>query len=199
MVKREEVQKEYDDLYRIKPNKWNSPDRSNFMIEVLKNHIPDPKEVVDVGCGNGITLQNYRASNHTAKLYGIDPSKEGIKLAQQRVPDGRFTTKEYFEDVKKFDLVLCLGVAEHVEDLSDFLVYLKGLVKDDGLCYFEVPHNLVYSKGSQTFRRLTVGSKQIEWHFPLKKWETFLTEAGFEIVKRYKGLNVTWEFIWILR
>lgn len=199
MPDRKAVQKEYDKLFKVKPNKWDNPDRSRFMIEILKQHIPNPKEVIDIGCGNGVALENYRRYNKTAKLYGIDPSLEGIRLAQQRVPDGIFTTEEYFEDIKKFELVICLGVAEHVEELPKFLQYLKSLVSDGGYCYFEVPHNLVYSKGPESYRRLTVGSRQIEWHFPSERWQELLLEAGFEIVERYKGLNATWEFIWLLK
>lgn len=199
MPSRENVQKEYDKLFSLKPNKWDNPDRSNFMIEILKEHIPNPENLIDIGCGNGVALENYYQHNPKVKLYGIDPSKEGIRLAQKRVPSGIFTTEEEFIDIKQFDVVVCLGVAEHVEDLENFLKYLKSMTKNGGFCYFEVPHNLVYSKGPETYRRLTVGSKQIEWHFPLEKWEKLLLTAGFEIVNHYKGLNVTWEFIWLLR
>lgn len=194
-----EVQKEYDALYRLKPNKWGTPDRSEFMMRTMSVYLPNPQEVVDVGCGNGVTLETYRRYNPATKLYGIDPSKEGIRLAKLRVPDGIFTTETEFEDIKQFDLVLCLGVAEHVEELSDFLKYLKAMVKPNGFCYFEVPHNLAYSKGPKTYRRLTVGSKQIEWHLLSTQWENLLIDAGFIVIDRVKGLNVTWEFIWILQ
>lgn len=191
------VQKEYDEFFRLKPNHWHNLDRSNFMIRVLDEYIPNPTTLVDVGCGNGITLENYSHSKPMVKLYGIDPSNEGIRLSKLRVPDGIFTTEEQFDDIKKFDVVTCLGVAEHVEDLEAFLKYLKEMVS--GYCYFEVPHNLVYSKGPETYRRLTVGSKQIEWHYQRSKWEELLLEAGFKIIAPYDGLNVTWEFIWVLR
>lgn len=199
MPTRSEVQKEYDALFKVKPNKWDNPDRSNFMINVLKKHIPNPKEVIDIGCGNGVALEVYSKYNPSPKLYGIDPSKEGIRLAKERVPNGYFTTEEVFEDIKIFDLVVCLGVAEHVEDLSNFLKYLKNMVKPNGFCYFEVPHNLVYSKGPETYRRLTVGSKQIEWHFQREKWEELLLNSGFSIIERVIGSNATWEFIWVLQ
>jgi trans-aconitate methyltransferase len=104
MPLRAEIQKEYDALFRKKPNKWDNPERSNFMIKILDCYLPNPKEVIDVGCGNGVTLENYRRHNKTAKLYGIDPSQVGIELAQKRVPDGIFTTEEAFEEIKQFDL-----------------------------------------------------------------------------------------------
>jgi len=196
---KEEIQKEYDEVYRKKPDKWGTPDRSDFMVKMLEPFIPNPENVIDIGCGNGIALENYRRYKPNANLYGIDPSIEGLRLSKERVPDGHFTTEDEFEDIKKFDLVFCLGVAEHVEDLPNFLKSLKDKTKEGGFCYFEVPHNLVYSKGPETFRRLTVGSKQIEWHLKRNAWEALLIKAGFKIVKRIRGENVTWEFIWILK
>lgn len=198
MPSREEAQKEYDALYLAKPNHWAAPDRSKFMIDALEKYIPKPKDVIDIGCGNGVTLENYRKYNSSAKLYGIDLSKEGIALAKKRVPDGIFTTKDEFDDIKLFELVLCLGVAEHVEELLPFLKSLKEKVADYGYCYFEVPHNLVYSEGPETYRRLKTRSRQWEWHYPRHRWEFLLLEAGFEIVEKCFGLNATWEFIWIL-
>jgi len=199
MPDRRAVQQEYNEFFKLKPNHWNNPDRSIFMTLTLNKYITNPTNLIDVGCGNGVTLETYSRYNPSVQLYGIDPSDEGIRLAKLRVPNGMFTTKEEFDDIKKFDIVTCLGVAEHVEELKDFLLYLKGMVKDDGYCYFEVPHNLVYSKGPETYRRLTVGSKQIEWHYQRSKWEELLLEAGFKIIAPYDGLNVTWEFIWVLR
>lgn len=199
MPPKELVQKEYDLLYKDKPNHWDNTDRSDFMIKVLDDLIPDPKELIDIGCGNGVALENYRRHNATAKLYGIDLSEEAIRLAKERVPDGIFTTKDEFDDIKKFDVVICLGVAEHVEALVEFLASLKARVKQGGYCYFEVPHNLVYSVGPQTYRRLKTRSRQLEWHFPSSKWEKLLKGAGFEVVARHKGLNSTWEYIWVLK
>ena len=196
---RAEIQAEYDEMYRQKPDRWGSKDRSNFMIQVLNDFMPNPRCAVDIGCGNGVTLENYRRYNQSAILYGIDPSPEGIRLAKKRVPDGIFTIEDEFKDIKKFDLVICMGVAEHAEELPEFLKSLKERLTDKGICYFEVPNCLAYSAGPETYRRLETKSRQFEWHLPLETWESMLIEAGFEVVKRYKGLNVTWEFVWILR
>ena len=199
MPSREEVQKEYDTLYKFNPAKWSNTDRSDFMIKVLENHMPNPETVVDVGCGIGVALENYHKHNPKAKLYGIDPSNEAIRLSKERVPYGHFTIEDEFDEIKQFDLVFCLGVAEHVEDPVQFLRGLKRKVKSGGVCYLEVPHNLLYSKGPETYRRLTTRSRQIEWHLPRKRWERMITLSGFEIAQSYTGLNATWEFIWVLK
>lgn len=199
MPNKDEVTKEYDRIYKENPNKWSNTDRSDFMINILKDVIPNPKHVIDVGCGSGVALENYKRYNPLPQLYGTDFSEEALRLAKEKVPDGIFTIENNFDSIKKFDLVLCLGVAEHVEELLEFLKSLKAKVRKNGFCYFEVPHNLLYSRGSETYRRLETRSRQLEWHFQHNKWEELLIEAGFEIVSRHKGLNPTWEFIWVLK
>ena len=201
MGTKENIKDEYNKLYKKWPNKWGNNERSVFAANIIKELAPLTKTIIDIGCGIGIALETMRAYFPDADLYGLDPSEEAIELAKARVPDGTFYA-EFLEDLKskkKYDVVICLGVAEHVEDLPEFLKSLKTLLKKDGILYFEVPHNLIYSRGPKTYRRLTVGSRQIEWHLELKDWEKKLIEAEFEIVKRYRGYKSSWEFIWVLK
>jgi 2-polyprenyl-3-methyl-5-hydroxy-6-metoxy-1,4-benzoquinol methylase len=201
MNTKENVKKEYNELYKTRPTKWADTSRSVFMANAIKELMPVPKTIIDIGCGIGITLETMQSSFLEADLYGLDPSEEAIELAKTRVPNGTFYADflDEFKSKKKYDIVLCLGVAEHVEDLPEFLKSLKTLVKKDGILYFEVPHNLIYSRGPKTYRRLRVGSRQVEWHLDLRDWEKKLLEADFEVIKRYRGKKPSWEFIWILK
>jgi len=201
MGTKENIKDEYNKLYKKWPNKWGNNERSVFAANIIKELAPLTKTIIDIGCGIGIALETMRAYFPDADLYGLDPSEEAIELAKAKIPDGTFYANflDEFKSKKKYDVVLCLGVAEHVENLPEFLKSLKTLLKKDGILYFEVPHNLIYSKGPKTYRRLTVGSRQIEWHLELKDWEKKLIEAEFEIVKRYRGYKSSWEFIWVLK
>ena len=201
MGTKENIKDEYNKLYKKWPNKWGNNERSVFAANIIKELAPLTKTIIDIGCGIGIALETMRAYFPDADLYGLDPSEEAIELAKAKIPNGTFYANflDEFKSKKKYDVVLCLGVAEHVENLPEFLKSLKTLLKKDGILYFEVPHNLIYSKGPKTYRRLTVGSRQIEWHLELKDWEKKLIEAEFEIVKRYRGYKSSWEFIWVLK
>lgn len=197
MRSRQELKDEYNEFYRNDPNKWTKTDKLEFMIDAIK-HYPTPKTVLDFGCGSGIALKLYGRFNPTAELYGIDLSEEAIELAEDRVPYANFTTEDEFEDIKKFDFIMCLGVAEHFEELLEGLKDLKKRLAKKGILYLEVPHNLLYCPGPNTFRRLEVGSHQVEWHLRRNKWESLLLQAGFTVLKRLKGRRPAWEFIWIL-
>lgn len=201
MNTKEDVKKEYDNLYKTHPTKWADSTRSVFMANAIKELVPAPKTIIDIGCGIGTALETMGKYFPDAELHGLDPSEEAVKLAEAKLPSGTFYAEflEDFKTKKKFDVVICLGVAEHVEDLPEFLKSLKTLIKKDGILYFEVPHNLIYSRGPKTFRRIKIGTRQVEWHLELRDWEKKLMDAGFEVIKRYRGLKPSWEFIWILK
>jgi 2-polyprenyl-3-methyl-5-hydroxy-6-metoxy-1,4-benzoquinol methylase len=198
MRSREEIKEEYNDYYRENPSKWAGSMKLDFMMYQLRGY-PEPDTMLDFGCGTGVALEKYGRVNTRTELYGIDISDEAIRLAKERVPYAHFTTENHFEEIKQFDFITCLGVAEHMESIVEFLIELKGRLKSGGFCYFKVPNNLSYSRGPSTYRRLPIGSKQIEWHLPRIKWETLLLRGGFKVVSRIKGAKAPWEFIWILR
>jgi 2-polyprenyl-3-methyl-5-hydroxy-6-metoxy-1,4-benzoquinol methylase len=195
---REEIQQEYDEIYRKNPNKWPSTEKVKFMYKMIHPVIPFPFNILDFGCGTGVALEWFHNVNPLANLYGIDISEEAIKLAQAKVPDAKFTTENEFEDRKNFDLIWCLGTAEHMYNIQDFLVDMKSRLTPDGYFYLEVPNCLQYSIGPEAFRRTKIGSYQVEWHLKRSTWEKLILGSGFEIVRSIKGKKAPWEFIWIL-
>jgi malonyl-CoA O-methyltransferase len=192
------LEREYDDWYRRKPRKWTSHERNCFMIEHITQY-PPPKILLDVGCGNGHTLEAVQGVYPDCQLYGMDISRRALRLTQEKVKDVH--TVHAFVDTTsldiKFDWVLCMGVAEHFEDLMPSLERLKSLT--GGHCYMEIPHCLNYSPGPEEYRRLSCGSKQWEWHLTRDTWEQHLYAAGFEIVEAITGENRAWEFVWVLK
>lgn len=190
------LEAEYDDWYRNNPKKWTEPNRNEFLVSALEGY-SSPKNIIDIGCGNGHTLERLSSAFPDAELYGLDLSGEALKLVKERLPNAttiHSTLKGYTGN--RFDLVVCMGTGEHFEDLDKNLVLLKRLTHR--ICYFEVPNNLSYDPGEETYRRLSKGSQQWEWHLPKKAWEAKLLKAGFRILEGFTGQKVTWEFIWIL-
>ncbi len=75
------------------------------------------KTVLDVGCGAG---QNLAALNKQGRyaLTGIDVSLEALQRAERRVPGGSFLVMDAQTAVlnARFDLVMSMGVLEHLPD-----------------------------------------------------------------------------------
>lgn len=107
------------------------------------------KRVLDVGCGYGHTLYAFK-EKYGCDVLGIEPSSEAAKAGERAfgIPIEPVLLEE-FSSPSRFDLVLCGHVLEMVDDPVLFLQNLKGLMKDDGVLYIEVP-NILHPTGGFT-------------------------------------------------
>lgn len=100
---------------------------SAFMAEFkaikLQEWIPQraktAKKIFDFGCGDGLMTSYVNQYFPQAALYGVDPSSESIKIAQELYPHLHFSvnyddkTDLEFED-NSFDLSLAVGAFHHI-------------------------------------------------------------------------------------
>lgn len=200
MVTDAELIAKYDEYYTKNKDKWSSVDRNKLAYDTLISYVPEMIEVLDVGCGNGHTLDYFRQHQTQIKLYGIDLSQVAVDLCAEKMPEGNFQAAflAEYDPQKKFQVIVCLGSAEHFTDLEGDLKKMKSLLQDGGVCYMEIPNNLAYDDGEHNFRQLDYGSRQYEWHFDKEEWEAKFVEAGFEIKKFYRRNKPQWEFCWVL-
>jgi 2-polyprenyl-3-methyl-5-hydroxy-6-metoxy-1,4-benzoquinol methylase len=200
-VNREELKREYNKFYRRNPNKWSSDKRDEFTYQALLTFLGRaPKSLIDIGCGNGHTLAYLHKHWPETKYTGLDLSSEAIRIARKKAPFA--TLIQGFldqEDLNEYQVVCCLGVAEHFEYIVPNLVLIKDLITRNGVAYIEVPNCIGYptSEPVEGFRRLNIGSHQTEWHLFRPTWEQHLSNAGLEIVQALDGPNA--EFIWFVR
>lgn len=111
-----------------------------------------PKTVLDVGCGEGFTLNRLRKADIGKDLIGVDFSKTAVKLGKEHFPsldlrEGNIY-KLPFKD-NTFDLVICLEVLEHLEDPEKALKELVRVSKKH--CIISVP-NEPYFRLANFFR-----------------------------------------------
>ncbi|WP_148219829.1 class I SAM-dependent methyltransferase [Azospirillum sp. B510] len=73
--------------------------------------------VLDVGCGEGSLIQMLRPAK-PAHYAGADFSESALRIARQRTPDAEFFRLDLTEGAleRRFDLVLCTDVVEHIKD-----------------------------------------------------------------------------------
>ncbi|MFI5309159.1 MAG: class I SAM-dependent methyltransferase [Polyangiales bacterium] len=76
-----------------------------------------PKDILEVGCGEGYLLQALRDAGVSVPMLGIDLSEAAIAEARTRVPDARFEVKDALalaDAGEQYDLVLICEVLEHL-------------------------------------------------------------------------------------
>jgi SAM-dependent methyltransferase len=150
--------------------------RSSLSFAKIVQTYLKPKSVVDVGCGCGIYLKAFSLVG-VKELLGIDGSEHAIK--ESFVP-GKIILHDLRTPLrikKKFDLCLCMEVAEHIEfkyaellvdnliKLSDKLLFTAALPGQGGRNHInEQPHSfwikLFGQRGFYLKKELTKRLKQ---------------------------------------
>jgi SAM-dependent methyltransferase len=103
----------WDDMRRYGPTGRHSRRLVSAMVAGL-----DYDSVLDVGCGPGSLLELLRPLRPGAAYTGADFSAAAIEMARQRVPWAGFHALDLTQGAldRRFDLVLCTDVVEHIED-----------------------------------------------------------------------------------
>jgi SAM-dependent methyltransferase len=92
------------------------------------------RRVLDVGSGNGWGTELL--ARHATEAVGVDLSSVAVREAQRRRPDADLRTADPaelpFED-SGFDLVVCLGALEHVDDPTRALEEMRRVLRPGGV------------------------------------------------------------------
>jgi SAM-dependent methyltransferase len=85
------------------------------MVEALVR-LRSPRSVVDVGCGTGVMLGKF--ADQSVSVRGIEGSQAAIRRSRLGDRIVRANLEHGVPDVGRFDLCLCIEVAEHLSSRS---------------------------------------------------------------------------------
>ncbi|KAF8818394.1 bifunctional 2-polyprenyl-6-hydroxyphenol methylase/3-demethylubiquinol 3-O-methyltransferase UbiG [Rickettsia endosymbiont of Cardiosporidium cionae] len=95
-------------------------------------------DVVDIGCGGGLISSSLAKKGFN--VIGIDPSESNIASARHHCRLHNLSVtylcssiEDYLKLGKKFHVVLCLEVVEHVSNIQKFILNLSSLVESNGV------------------------------------------------------------------
>ena len=151
---------------------------------VIKFAAADEKSnVLDYGCNTGrhalIVKQAYGYN-----VMGADINPAAISVTQRKGIPAELITPEFFEKYKfSFDIIINSHVLEHVDDPKDFLVNIKGMLKDEGTFVIVIPQERI--RGDITIPQILYFFLRLKFENPHKhkfsKNQLFslLDETGF--------------------
>ncbi|PPR43003.1 MAG: Ubiquinone biosynthesis O-methyltransferase [Alphaproteobacteria bacterium MarineAlpha8_Bin1] len=93
--------------------------------------------LLDVGCGGGILCEPL--SRIGFKVIGIDENQKAIEVAVNHSKDSNLkinyinSSVEKHKFKEKFNIITCMEVIEHVENLENFIISLKKNLKPGGI------------------------------------------------------------------
>lgn len=92
--------------------------------------------ILDVGCGAGILTESFYGL--CKSITGIDTSKSNIDIANSRAQKYNLNINYIHTDIesydfnKKFDVITCLEVLEHVPDINSIITSCKNNLSPNG-------------------------------------------------------------------
>jgi len=107
--------------------------------------LPPRSRILDIGCGNGSVASEFARRGHC--VVGIDLAEEGVKIARQYCPEGRFEVlpadKRIVENLgeEPFDLVYSAEVIEHLYDPRSFMAGCYAATKPLGKFICTTPYH----------------------------------------------------------
>ena len=109
-----------------------------------KNFFDDNSFVVEIGCNDGILLENFKL-NEISHL-GVEPSENVANLSKEKglnVVNKFFnpeTVSEILNDYKNADLILAANVICHIPNIKELFLSVKDLLSSSGKFVFEEPY-----------------------------------------------------------
>lgn len=128
-----------------------NPIRLSYIMDTIRSHFNINEveysalklNILDVGCGGGLVSAGLAQYLHNLKgstITGIDALQSNIDIATTYAQEQNFsikylksTVEELITDNKQYEIVLCLEVIEHVDNIADFIKNLSNLVKPNGM------------------------------------------------------------------
>lgn len=162
-------------------------------IEEVKSK--KPKTILDVGCGEGFTLELLHDKKIGEKLEGVDFLKTAIEIGKKERPfltlkEGTIYKLPYKDN--SFDLVICSEVLEHLEDPKKALEELHRVTKK--YIVLSVPNEPWFMMAN--FIR---GKNWSRWGNDIEHINHWSTGAFTKFVsKKFKILSVRRPFAWTL-
>lgn len=141
----------FDHYYR-ETSKYEFPQRGGaesahdaarlaITADAIATLVPDrAARVLDVGCATGRLLSELRARGF-GDLHGVDPSSACVAAARSRygVAAEQATIADLAGRPGEYDLIVVVGVLEHLVDLQSALGTLSSRIRPGGALYMEVP------------------------------------------------------------
>lgn len=164
---------DHDILFAIEDESFWFQHRNKCIIEVVKK-FPPSGFILDVGGGNGFVTLGLNDAGIASIL--LEPNKRAVQNALQRgvSPIVCATIENAGFQRHSVPAAGLFDVLEHIEDDTDFLRYLKGVLSPAGRLYLTVPaHQMLWSLDDEYARHYR--------RYNRKSLARTLTQSGYVV------------------
>ena len=176
-----------------------NPLRLEFILNNFDKSIKK-KDVLDIGCGGGLISEllakkNANVTGIDENIYNIKQAREHVKMSSIKIDYKNQSLDTFYKkNKKKYDLILCLEVLEHVNDVKKTLDKISELMKPGATLILSTINrnlkSLIFAKifGEYVLNWIPVGTHQFEKFLKPEEIVEFLKLKKIEI-KNIKGME----------
>ena len=176
-----------------------NPLRLEFILNNFDKSIRK-KDVLDIGCGGGLISEllakkNANVTGIDENIYNIKQARDHVKMSSIKIDYKNQSLDTFYKkNKKKYDLILCLEVLEHVNDVKKTLDKISELMKPGGTLILSTINrnlkSLIFAKifGEYVLNWIPVGTHQFEKFLKPEEIVEFLKLKKIEI-KNIKGME----------
>lgn len=127
--------------YRLHPDAMQRiADENQRRLKIIRNLAPNGK-LLDIGCAHGLLLDQAVQAGY--ETFGVEPSS---KNSEDAIRKGHVVFNGWLEEFvalnfdKRFDVITCMDVIEHISDPKAFLSLAASLLAEDGVMVVSTPN-----------------------------------------------------------
>lgn len=168
----------YEILYETEATHWWLAARRNIVLDWIRQRYPDRHdlEILDVGCGTGLMLQELRPLGNAT---GIDISDEALQFCRKRGLDNvrNADVLDLPFDADRFDFVTAMDIVEHIDDDVSALRQCRRVLKPGGRLFIFTPaHQWLWSLQDEVSHH--------KRRYIARTLSNAVTEAGLQIERQ---------------
>jgi len=146
--------------------------------------IGEERDILDLGCGEGVTLEKILRRFPDRNVLGIDYGEEKIRICREHhLPARQGSAYALDLEDQSWDCCLLLEVIEHLEEPQKALREVHRVLRKGGLLLLIFPHDWLFKAarlGFLKFKEAFAPSGHVKQWTPGEMGRT-LGEAGFEV------------------
>lgn len=200
-----QIKKQYNNFHEVYTENFSDDEISNSFFHSKIDFDLKDKKLLDVGCGDGTDLAIL--GKRGARVFGVDPSSEFIKKAQENNPTGIFKEgvgENIPAEDESFDVVVSKWAIQTSENVPKVLSEIARVLKKGGDMVFLTKHPFIqylqkirdYGHGADYYEQKIVTSNIYSGKIVLKEpshtiGEYFNSEffKNFEVIEYQEGTD----------
>lgn len=166
----------FDELARLEEGHFWFQARNRIILWAVGRHAPDPRRILEIGCGTGFVLRALAARYPQAAITGSEVFTTGLAHAQRRVPGVRLCQMDARDigHVAEFDVIGAFDVLEHIAEDERVMAEVRKALVPGGVLVATVPqHRWLWSPADDYACH--------ERRYTARELTDKLTRAGFVI------------------